>query len=206
MNAVTISRGFEEDERNRVATLYWEAFGRKLRPGFVDDVTGFAVVRAALRNEHMFAARGGDKILGVCGFYDAGMGATDLTWPRLRQSLSIPAALRASLVLSLLSRPARPGSFVLDGICVDSAARGLGIGTALLSAASDHARKSGARAVCLSVVDGNPRARALYERRGFMPIGSGTLGLLSLVYGFGGYTTMELTLVPDTSDRPTIRR
>lgn len=194
MNAVTISRGFTEDERTRVTSLYWEAFSRKLRPGFVNESTGLAVVRAGLRADHMLAARRGDEILGVCGFYDAGTGAADFTWSHLRQSLSVLAALRASIVLSLLSRPTRPGSLVLDGICVDSAARGLGIGTALLSAASDHARQDGARAVRLSVIDGNPRARALYERRGFVPVESGTLGLLSLVYGFDGYTTMELAV------------
>lgn len=35
-------------------------------------------------------------------------------------------------------------------------------------------------------------ARALYERQGFIPTGRGTLGLLAPVYGFDGYTTMEL--------------
>lgn len=194
MDTVVISRGFIEDERTRVASLYWEAFGRKLRPGFAYESTGLAVVRAALRPDHMLAARRGDEILGVCGFYDAGTGAADLSWHRLRQALSVPAALRASIVLSLLSRPTHAGSLLLDGICVDSSARGLGIGTALLSAASDHARQRGARAVRLSVVDSNPRARALYERRGFVAVESGTLGPLSPVYGFDRYTTMELSV------------
>jgi ribosomal protein S18 acetylase RimI-like enzyme len=191
MNSVTITRSFTEDERVRVGFLYWEAFVRKLRSGFADEATGMAVVRAALRPENMLVARRGGDVVGVCGFYDAGTGAADLTWSRLRRTLSIPAALRARLVLSLLSRTNRPGSLVLDGICVDSSARGLGIGTALLSAATDHARQAGARTVRLSVVDGNPRAHALYERRGFVPVDSGSLGLLSPVYGFDGYTTME---------------
>ncbi|GAA3231872.1 GNAT family N-acetyltransferase [Oerskovia jenensis] len=194
MDDVTISRGFTEDERGRVASLYWEAFGRKLRPGFVDEQTGVAVVRAALRRDQMLVARQGDDVIGVCGFYDAGAGAADLRWSRLRQALSVPAALRASLVLSLLSRSPHPGSFVLDGICVDRAARGLGVGTALLGAASEGARRDGARTVRLSVIDGNPRARALYERQGFVPVDRGTLGLLSPVYGFDGYTTMERTV------------
>ncbi|OYD60971.1 GNAT family N-acetyltransferase [Rhodococcus sp. OK302] len=194
MNDVTISCGFTEDERGCVASLYWEAFGRKLRPGFVDEPTGIAVVRAALRRDHMFVARRGDDVLGVCGFYDAGTGAADLRWTRLRRTLSVPAALRASLVLSVLSRSTHPGSLVLDGICVDRAARGLGVGTALLGATSEHARRDGARAVRLSVVDGNPRARALYERQGFVPVDRGTLGPFSPVYGFDGYTTMELAV------------
>ena len=193
MGTITITRGFTEDERTGVGSLYWQAFGQKLRPGFADEPTGIAVVRAALRPDHMLVARRGDDVVGVCGFYDAGTGAADLTWSHLRRTLSIPAAVRASLILSLLSRTNRPGSLVLDGICVDSSARGSGIGTALLNAAARFAREAGARAVQLSVVDTNPRARSLYEREGFVAIGSGSLGPLRPIYGFAGYTTMERT-------------
>lgn len=187
-----ITEGFAEGERTCVAALYWEAFGRKLRPGFVDESTGREVVRAALRSSHLLVAREGDQIMGICGFYQAGTGATDLGWARLRGSLSVPAALRARVVLSVLSRSDRPGTLVLDGISVDPSARGRGVGTALLSAAVDKARRIGARALSLSVVDANHRARALYERQGFTPTGGGTLGSLAPIYGFGGYTTMEL--------------
>lgn len=192
MEDVRIDEGFSEDERDHVAALYWEAFGRKLRPGFVDGPTGQAVVRAALRSDHLLVARHSGQVVGVCGYYEDGTGAADLRWSRLRESLSVPAALRASLVLSVLARSPRPGALVLDGICVDPAARGRGLGTALLAAASAKARCVGARAVRLSVVDSNPRARALYERHGFRPAGRGTLGFLAPVYGFDGYTTMEL--------------
>lgn len=192
MEDVTIGEGFTEDEREHVAALYYEAFERKLRPGFVDEATGRKVVRAALRSDHLLVARQSGRVVGVCGFYQAGMGAADLGWSRLRESLSVLAALRASLLMSVLSRSDRPDALVLDGICVDRTARGRGTGTALLSAAADKARRTGASTVRLSVVDVNPRARALYERHGFTPAGRGTLGPLSAVYGFNGYTTMEL--------------
>ena len=48
--------------------------------------------------------------------------------------------------------------------------RGRGVGTALLGAVLDQARARGLRAVSLSVEDGN-RARTLYERAGFVPVG-----------------------------------
>lgn len=192
MGEVSIDEGFAEGEREDVAALYWEAFGRKLRPGFIDEFTGRVVLAAALRSAHLLIARQEGHVVGACGFYQAGTGAADLRWSRLRESLSVPAALRASLVLSVLTRSDRPDALVLDGICVDRAARGRGIGTSLLSAAVDEARRIGARTVRLSVVDVNPRARALYERHGFTPAGRGTLGPLSSVYGFEGYTTMEI--------------
>lgn len=192
MGDVSIDEGFAEEEREHVAALYWEAFGRKLLPGFVDESTGLAVVRAALRRAHLLVARQEGHVVGVCGFYQAGIGAADLGWSGLRESLSVLAALRAGVVLSLLSRSDRPDALVLDGICVDRAARGRGIGTSLLSAAADKARRIGARTVRLSVVDVNPRARALYERHGFTSTGRGALGPLAPLYGFDGYTTMEL--------------
>ena len=194
MHEVTVSRGFSDDERTRVAHLYWEAFGQKLRPGFVDEQTGIETLRIGLQPEHVLVARRDEALLGVCGFYGTKSGAVDLTWSSLRRTLSIPAAVRAGIVLAVLSRSARTDSLILDGICVDRAARGLGIGSSLLDAASSYARTVGARSVRLSVVDGNPRARALYERRGFRPVDGGALGVLSVLYGFDRYPTMELAV------------
>ncbi|ATG54217.1 GNAT family N-acetyltransferase [Brachybacterium ginsengisoli] len=195
MHEVIISRGIGDSERSRVAELYWEAFARKLRPGFRDDQTGVQAVKAGLQSENVLVARRQGALLGVCGFYGAKSGAVDLKWSSLRRALTISAAARASTVLAVLSRSTCSDALVLDGICVDRAARGLGIGTALLNAASSYARSIDVRRVRLSVVDSNPRARALYERQGFRPVGGGALGFLSVVYGFDGYTTMELKVV-----------
>ena len=191
MGDVTIELGFDDHERARVASLYWEAFGRKLRPAFRDEPTGIAVVTTGLQPRHVLVARRDGSLVGVCGFYGAGGGALELTWSHLRRVLSVPAAWRALVVLSVLSRSARPGALVLDGICVESAARGSGIGTALLNAATARARAEGARCVVLSVIEDNPRARALYERLGFTAREQGSLGPLRRVYGFDRFTTME---------------
>lgn len=191
MNTSIIGLGFEADERDRVGFLYWEAFSRKLRPAFAGMRIGAATVPALLRSDRMFVARRRSEVIGVCGFYEATTGTMDLSWSGLRRRMGFVGALRAGLVLSALARDGDAGVLVLDGICVDSAARGLGTGSALLDAAKEHARHTGARAVRLSVVDGNPRARSLYERRGFLPVGSFSMGLLAPVYGFQGYTTME---------------
>lgn len=194
MDALRIDVGFRDEERDRVAELYWEAFGRKLRPGFADEPTGCSVLRDALRPDRVLVARDAGRVVGVCGFSRSGAGVADLSWSRLRKSLPVFSALRAILVLSVLSRPGRTDSLVLDGICVDRAVRGRGIGSSLLHAAADEARRNGASTVSLSVVDTNPRARALYDRLGFLPTGRGELGILSVVYGFDTYTSMQLAV------------
>lgn len=192
METVKVGLGFVGSERGRIAALYWEAFGRKLRPGFTNEAIGQAAVKSGLRSDRMFVARRGATVLGICGFCDIDAGAVDLTWSSLRQTLSISASLRAGISLVALARVPRAESLVLDGLCVDSAARGLGVGTALLNAATNYALQDGKRSIRLSVIDNNPRARALYERLGFTSVDGGSLGLLSGVYGFASYTTMEL--------------
>lgn len=191
MEELSVDRGFTPDERERVGSLYWEAFGRKLRPAFVDDATGVHVVRAAMRPGSTLVARTGESVAGVCGFVDDGHGAADLTWATLRRQLTVAPAIRAYLLLGVLTRSRRTDVLVLDGICVDAAQRGRGIGSALLAAATELARLRGLRAVRLSVVDTNPRAQALYQCLGFRPVGSGSHGPLAAIYGFDRYTTME---------------
>ncbi len=196
MGTERITLGFDESERMQVGALYWEAFRRKLRPAFADSQTGLRVVQASLRSERMLVARSAaGSVSGVCGFHEDGAGAVAMTWAAMRGILSVGQALRASLVLSLLARDDETGVLVLDGICVHHDQRGTGIGTTLLDAAEAHARERGMASVGLSVVDGNPRAKALYTRRGFVPVSTGALGVLGLVYGFDGYTVMRKALV-----------
>lgn len=55
----------------------------------------------------------------------------------------------------------------VEGLAVEEARRGEGIGAALLDAAIARARERGARRLVLRVLSGNSPARRLYESRGF---------------------------------------
>lgn len=57
------------------------------------------------------------------------------------------------------------------GMAVVGSSRGSGVGSALLAACVEQARALGRGALSLSVQDGNARARALYERHGFVVVG-----------------------------------
>lgn len=194
MQDVTIGDGFNDDQRERVVEMFWEAFGRKLRPGFVDEVTGRAVLFATLRSDRMIVASRSAEVLGICGYHQDGIGSIDLSWANVKGVISLPSFIRAILVLSIISTSDRAGALVLDGIAVHSAARGQGIGTALLKAASKKAAKAGEGVLRLAVVDSNPKARLLYEREGFREVQAGSIGFLSRVYGFKNYVNMELAL------------
>lgn len=194
MSAFQIEDHLIEQDRARAAALYWEAFGRKLRPAFATEDVGAAVVRASLRPDRMLVARANGSVIGVCGYSADGVSAVDLSWASLRSHLSRLGAIRAVAVLALLARSSSRDVLVLDGICVAGNQRGKGIGTALLDAAGVRARELRRRAIRLSVVDTNPRAEALYRRLGFAAVDEGSLGVLSVVYGFNRYITMERTV------------
>ena len=82
----------------------------------------------------------------------------------------------------------------MDGIAVHGDARGKGVGTALLEAIFDKARELDLTSVRLDVIDANPRARTLYERRGFVAGKEQSTGLFRHVFGFSNYTEMIKTL------------
>ncbi len=64
-----------------------------------------------------------------------------------------------------------PGAVDLVGMWVDPAARGRGVGEALVESVTRWAATQGAQRVCLWVTETNVPAQRLYERCGFMPTG-----------------------------------
>lgn len=56
-------------------------------------------------------------------------------------------------------------------LATHSELQGLGLGSALITAAEERIRRRGIRIARLGVEDDNPKARALYERLGYRPVG-----------------------------------
>ena len=82
------------------------------------------------------------------------------------------------LVLGWCSSIEQGGLHVLlDELYLEPAARGRGLGSAMLAAACDWARDHGASVVRLEVNRHNPRAKALYLRHGFRDEDRDILGL-----------------------------
>lgn len=74
---------------------------------------------------------------------------------------------RRGLDLQELSFEGVPGTYYVSSVTVAPEARGLGIGSRLLEAGAEGGREKGFDAISLLVADGNPRAKALYERIGY---------------------------------------
>ena len=170
---------------------YWQAFSRKLRypPGLeaktiavitrvldpghavstIDDNRRFLCVAGFKTPEGAFIGGGFDDLRGIYGW--------------------VSSVARGSLV-TMLERKCSPDTLLMDGVYVQPEARGRGAGKFLLEAIQSRAIILGLGQVRLDVIDTNLRARALYEREGFVEQSVMKLGLFAPIFGFSSASTM----------------
>lgn len=193
---IQVYRGLPEPLRGDAARLYWQAFGGKLGPVMGPEPRALTFLERAIRGDHVIVAVGDHgQLLGMAGFKTpagsfAGGGPGDL-----RAAYGWTGALWREWVLRLLSNEIDNDRFLIDGICVQSGMRGQGLGTRLLQALCDEALDRGYDYIRLDVINTNWRARALYEREGFLAVKSEPIGWLRYVFGFASSTTMVKPLI-----------
>jgi ribosomal protein S18 acetylase RimI-like enzyme len=190
MDAVTCRRGVPEGSEKEVAALYWEAFGRKLGPALNPPDTGRAFIAAHVRHDRGVAALVDGTVVGVAGYQLGGRALTGGTVRDVLSSYGLFRGLPRLAVLALFERTPREGELVMDGIAVDARHRGGGIGSLLLEQVAAIAAENGCHRIRLDVIDTNPRARALYERHGFVARHTEQTPYLRRLLGFGAVTTM----------------
>lgn len=190
-----IEGGFRAEHRLQAARGYWRAFSRKLRYPLGPKGKAVSFIEGTLDPTHAISAVSNEgQFLGMAGFKTpngalVGGGLGDLA----RTYGWIGAAWR-SLLLHMLERDCSDGSLLMDGIFVEPEARGRGVGTALLHAVERHAASMGLKSIRLDVIDTNSRARALYEREGFVPRSVLSLGPLNPIFGFSSATQMTKSI------------
>ncbi len=205
---ITVSRSLPEHLRADAAAIYWQAFGGKLGRVLGPDDRAIPFLLATMRGSHCMVAVSDDgHLLGIAGFKTARGAFAGGDPAALRRFYGYWGALWRHAVLRLLESDFDNRRFLVDGICVMREARGQGVGTALLEGLFTEARIRGYAAIRLDVVDTNWRARALYERMGFLSVGTTPIGWLRHIFGFAAATTMVKPLagvagVSQTSPSP----
>ncbi len=185
-----IRSGIPEDQLDLAIELYWQAFGAKLGKVMGPKRKAKQFIARVMDPDHSLSAVDhAGLLMGVAGFKTYQGALVNGKLHDLWAIYGLGSLWRAAL-LSLLERDVENERFLMDGIFVHPRCRGQGVGSALLHNLYDEARTRGYSEVRLDVIDSNPRARALYEREGFMAIGTHSLGLLSKVFGFASATTM----------------
>lgn len=201
--APVLNRGVPEGGERDVASLYWEAFGRKLGPALDPPDAGREFLAAHLHHDRGITALVDGRVVGVAGFRLGGRGLTGGGAKDVLAAYGPFRGLPRLAVLALFERTPAAGELVMDGIAVDAAHRGAGIGSLLLEEVAAVAAENGCRRIRLDVIDVNPRARALYERHGFTAVRTERTPYLRGLLGFGAVTTMHRPVTAaDAEPRP----
>lgn len=188
---IRIVKGLPHQLRPRAAQLYWDAFGGKLGRVMGPEPLALRFLERAIQSDHAFVALDENgSLLGLAGFKSPKGSFAGGSMADLRHIYGVIGSIWRAGLLSLLERDVENLRFLLDGICVSREARGKGIGTALMQAIFAEAKARNYQSIRLDVIDGNWRARALYERLGFIAVRTEQMGLLRHVFGFATSTTM----------------
>lgn len=155
-------------DRDRIAEVIDSTFGDSLAAFLPERSSRLRILTAGVNPAAAIGGYLDDRLAGVIGLKTADASVFDaLTSDLLRRELG-SVSLRARLAIALLGRPLQPGTIRIEFVAVDAAARGRGVGQALLDAATGFACKMGATRVELHVEPANTEAQRLYQRAGFV--------------------------------------
>ncbi|MFH9060338.1 GNAT family N-acetyltransferase [Streptomyces coeruleorubidus] len=188
---VTVQRGVPRGVERRAAELYWDAFGRKLGPALNPPGKAVPFIAAHLNADRAVCALLDGQLVGLAGYQLGGRALTGGSASAVLRAYGRLGGLHRLPLLALFERRPAPGQLVMDGIAVAPDVRGRGVGSLLIEEVAAVAAEHDCREIRLDVIDTNPRARALYERRGFTAVRTERTPYLRRLLGFGAVTTMH---------------
>lgn len=191
MPGVAIRPGVAAAQRSAAAVLYWQAFSGKLGRILGPEPLALAYLARVMREDQVLSAIDGDgRLIGLAGFRTVAGAFAIGRWPDMAAVYGRRGAAWRTAALHLLAQDHDPAAFLIDGLAVGQPMRGRGIGAALIAALCQEASLRGYPEVRLDVADGNTRARALYERQGFVACHSVRTGLVGPLFGVASITRM----------------
>lgn len=183
--SVSLQHGLAPHHRLPAARLYWQAFGGKLGPVMGPERRALAFIERVMRADHVISAVDAEgRLLGVIGYRTQQGSFVGGSCEDLEAIYGRFGAFWRRLALTVLAHDLAPGEMAVDGLAVAEAARGCGLGGALVEALCAEAVMRGFRLVRLDVVGENLRARALYDRLGFAVAGRADSWLTAAIFGF----------------------
>lgn len=188
--SILIQRGIPAHLRHRAAEVYDDAFANKLGTFLGTRPQRVAILEESFASDYAFVALSEGDLVGIAGFHAAEGQLLDIGFGALRRHLGWMGAFWAAGMGSLFTRTPQREQLLMDGIAVDARMRGKGVGSLLLDAITQHAQAHGFHAVALDVINTNPDARRLYERKGFRVVKTSEYGWLTAGAGFTSSTSM----------------
>lgn len=195
MGPIVIRNGLDPRNKAAAAAIYWQAFGPKLGRLLGPEPRALAYLIRVMRPDHILAAHTTEgALVGIAGFRTAAGAFAIGRFSDLAAIYGWPGAIWRVTALRLIRQDVAPDRFRIDGLAVGTALHGQGIGSQLLTAVMQEATRQGYDRIRLDVVTGNIRARALYERHGFVACGESRPGPIGPLLGFLRATRMERRL------------
>ncbi len=188
-------RGLPERYRSSAASLYDEAFGPKFSVAVRSDQKRLSLLKDCFVPEYAIVAMTDKKLIGIAGFHTLEGSLTEgITYNGLVSRLGFFRGSWAALIFSLYDRKPVRGELLMDGIAVRSDFRGKGVGSKLLNEIARYANENDYNRIRLDVIDTNPRAKKLYELRGFKAVKTEEFPYLRWLLGFSSSTTLVLSI------------
>jgi len=188
-------RGLPEHCRSSAASLYDEAFGPKFSVAVRSDQKRLSLLKDCFVSEYAIVAMNDNRLIGIAGFHTPEGSLTGgITYNGLVSRLGFFRGSWAAVIFNLYDRKPARGELLMDGIAVRGDFRGKGVGSKLLDEIARYASENNYNRIRLDVIDTNPRARKLYERRGFKVVKTEKFPYLRWLLGFSSSTTLVLSI------------
>lgn len=156
------------DLKSSASALLLSAFREKLLPVLGDDERAQHVVEESINSTNCLAAIDDQKVVGLLGVRnDRGL----FFRPTLRlmtTAYGVVGGLLRKACLALLEHATAHDEWYVFCVAVSEEVRGQGIGSHLFARLEERAIQNGATKISLQVINTNPRAKALYQRLGFV--------------------------------------
>ncbi len=192
---ITYKHGFAANDRVAAAELYDQAFGAKFSSAIPSRPQRVTFLSRTFRPDFCFAAYRNGTLVGLAGYHDrVGSLTAGITYGSLLWQLGPIRGNWAAFIFSFYEHAPAPNVLIMGGIAVAENERGHGIGTHLLSLIIEHAATENFTAVRLDVIEGNERAKLLYEKQGFAVTKVHKFAYLRWLLGFGASFTMLKTI------------
>ncbi len=154
--------------RAQAAQLYLDSLKEKLLPVLGPEKKARQVVSESIFPDQCLAALYRENLVGIMGIQTKGAGFMSPDLKTMIKYYGISSGTLRLGGLSLLNHGAGENEVYVEGVAVAQEMRGKGIGSAMFHVLEKQALGMGIQTLSLEVVDTNPKARALYEKLGFV--------------------------------------
>lgn len=164
--------------------LYLSALKDKLVPVLGSDIRAQKALRKGIAKDNCLAAIYRQRLVGILGIQTDKGSFLNPTLKTLVVEYGMLGGFFRMGGLAVLHHPSNPEELYVDGVGVVDNMQDTGIGSRLFDLLERIALKKGIRMISLDVIDTNHRAKALYERLGFIETKRQSLWPLNLIYKF----------------------